>query len=43
MHIPKDYPSFVRCGLRRDKTSLQKGFFPRFYFYAERPGDGKKV
>ena len=41
--IPKHYSSFIRCGVRRDRSSLEKGFFPRFYFFAERPGDGKKV
>jgi hypothetical protein len=42
-YIPKDYPSFIQCSLRRDKDGVQGSFFPTFYLQAERPGDGKKV
>ncbi|CAF1471321.1 unnamed protein product [Adineta steineri] len=42
-HIPKDHPSFIHCSLRRDKTGLQKGFFPTYYLHLERPTDGKKT
>ncbi|UJR15895.1 hypothetical protein I4U23_002819 [Adineta vaga] len=41
-YIPKDYPSFIQCTLRRDKDGVQGGFFPTFYLQAERPSDGKK-
>ena len=42
-HIPKDYPLFVQCRLKRDKDGMQGGFFPTFYLHAERPIDKKKV
>lgn len=41
-YTPKDYPSFIQCYLRRDKSGLQKGFFPTYYLHAQRPSDGKK-
>jgi hypothetical protein len=42
-NIPKEYSSFIHCYLRRDKTGIQKGFFPTYYLHVERPSDGKKV
>lgn len=42
-HIPKDYPSFIQCCLKRDKHGMQGGFSPTFYLQAERPTDKKKV
>lgn len=41
--ISKEYPSFFRCFIRRDKGGFQKGLFPTYYLHAERPSDGKKV
>lgn len=42
-YIPRDYPSFIRCLIRRDKSGIQQGFLPTFYLHIERPHDGKKV
>ncbi|CAF1188889.1 unnamed protein product [Adineta ricciae] len=41
--IPKRHSSFIHCCLRRDKTGIQKGFYPTFYLHFERPSDGKKI
>ncbi|CAF3251418.1 unnamed protein product [Rotaria socialis] len=43
MNIPEDHSSFIHCTLRRDKTGIQKGFFPTFYLYIHRPDNGKKI
>ncbi|CAF3801671.1 unnamed protein product [Rotaria socialis] len=40
--VPKDFPSYVQCRLRRDKDGVQGGFFPTFYLQVERPSDNKK-
>jgi hypothetical protein len=41
--IPKDFPLFIQCRLKRDKDGVQGGFFPTFYLHAERFTDKKKV
>jgi len=41
--VPKDYSSFIRCYLRRDRTGLHKGFFPTYYLHTKRPSDERKV
>lgn len=43
MHIPKEYPTFVQCCLKRDKGGVQGGFFPTFYLHMERPNESKRV
>ncbi|CAF1511897.1 unnamed protein product [Rotaria sordida] len=42
-NIPQDYPEFIHCYLRRDKSGIQKGFFPTYYLHIERPHDDKKI
>ena len=42
-YIPKDYPGFIQCCLKREKSGVQGGFFPTFFLQMERPNDGKKV
>jgi hypothetical protein len=42
-YIPKNYSSFIHCTVRRDRTGLQKGFFPTYYLHMKSPSDGKKV
>ncbi|CAF2886639.1 unnamed protein product [Rotaria sp. Silwood2] len=42
-YIPQDYSPFIHCYLRRDKSSIQKGFFPTFYLHIECSHDDKKI
>ncbi|CAF3599638.1 unnamed protein product [Rotaria sp. Silwood1] len=42
-YIPPDYSTFIHCYLRRDKSSIQKEFFPTYYLHMERPDDDKKI
>jgi hypothetical protein len=42
-YIPKAYPLYFRCCLRRDKPGLEKGLFPAYYLHTERPDNGRKV
>lgn len=41
--VPQNYPRFIHCCLRRDKSGIHKGFFPTYYLHAERIDDEKKV
>lgn len=42
-YVPKDYPLFIQCCLKRDKVGVQGAFFPTFYLHMERPNDSRKV
>ena len=33
----------IQCRITRDKRGVEKGFYPTYYMYIERPNDGKQV